>query len=476
MARWWLFLSLGCPAPESTPVDEAPVESAPMPNPGIELRPREPSFGLRPGTTEELVFEVIRTDYVGPIEITLEDPPLGILPETVTLSPTGANGALQLIAMPGVPIGSMTRARLVATPTGTGGPEPAVVELLVFVRGIPGERVLPDGDRLQVPLLEGEEPRDVVVDGQGRVVVAVAGSTDGTVLRFGLDGSPDAAFGTNGRERIGVTPRHVAVRPTGLLVEGDGTDGPRLEALTVDGPTDSAFGDQGRIALDSPAVALLAHADTIVAADVADVHAWVGDGVPAFSVGPEHLGAIDSVAFDADGGLLLAGPTSDDAWRVERRRPDGSFDPGFAAAWDVTGPVANGPGARVFAVAADARGGVALAISTPPEAPAFVNHALGFTFIGAVDPAFDEDGVVELGPDATRYVDLALLPDGRAVAVGQRLDGNDGAGTAIERNGTTKPLWGLSGSARAMAVDALTDRAWVLLESQGELTVQGFWL
>ncbi|MEM6930239.1 MAG: hypothetical protein AAF602_25085 [Myxococcota bacterium] len=473
---WWMLLALGCLADESPPVTDAPMATPPTSDPAIELRPRQPSLGLRPGTTEELVFEVLRTGYVGPVEITLEDPPLGILPETVTLSPTGNHGAMQLIAMPGVPVGSMTRARLVATPTGTGGPAPAVVDLLVYLRGIPGEPVLPDADRLRGPLLEGEDARDVTVDAEGRVIVAVAGSAGGTVLRFGLDGSLDPGFGIGGRAEVTVAPRHVAARPTGLAVEGDAAEGPRLEALTLDGTADATFGDQGRIALSDSSIGLVVGDDAIVTADADEVHGWLADGAPAFVVLPEDLTAIDAVSFDADGGLLLAGPTSDDAWRIERREPDGSFDRGFAAAWDVTGPVATGADARVFAVAADARGGVALAVATPPEAPGFVNHALGFTFFGAADPTFDEDGVAQIGQDAIRYLDLALLPDGRAVAVGQRLDGNDGTGTAIQRDGTSVPLWGLSGGARAMAVDPLTGRAWVLVDADGEVLVQGFWL
>ena len=110
----------------------------------------------------------------------------------------------------------------------------------------------------------GVHKLDVAVQTDGKIVVAGTGNGF-AVSRFNADGSPDAAFGANGRVAIDIYPGYgsiasaLAIQPDGKIVVGGLTDKPTFSLVdqtdfavarfNADGSLDNSFGNgNGRIA------------------------------------------------------------------------------------------------------------------------------------------------------------------------------------------------------------------------------------
>lgn len=142
----------------------------------------------------------------------------------------------------------------------------------------------------QIPR-ETLEAADLVRDADGRFVVAGMDGTTWTVLRFDMQGRPDAAFGTAGVAQIDIPAMFglrelnaLAVRPNGRVLVGGArgnSNGPNLVLVQLD------------------------------AAGAPDP-AWNGDGRVDIEARPPYQGlTATAMTLDADGSLVVAGTGSD---------------------------------------------------------------------------------------------------------------------------------------------------------------------
>ncbi len=148
---------------------------------------------------------------------------------------------------------------------------------------------------------------------------------------------------------------------------------------------------------------------------------------PTFGLGGKvvtDLGANDyafDVAIQDDGGIVVVGErgsAASDRFLVQRYRPNGTLDPGFANA----GTALTGFGRRfqsASAVAITPRGDIVVVGSTSNGITSRSAVARYLTD-GRLDRDFGSDGRVttDVSPSGEQFTDLTVLPDGRIVAAG----------------------------------------------------------
>lgn len=136
------------------------------------------------------------------------------------------------------------------------------------------------------------------------------------------------------------------------------------------------------------------------------------------------LGANDyafDLAIQDDGGIVVVGErraVASDRFVVQRYRPSGTLDPGFAnAGTALTGFGRRFQGATAVAIAPGGR--IVVAGSTSNGVTSRSAMARYLTD-GRLDRSFDGDGrlTVDVSPSAEQFTDVLIQPDGRIVAVG----------------------------------------------------------
>lgn len=265
----------------------------------------------------------------------------------------------------------------------------------------------------------------------GKVLVPGAnhffhGNAQIMLARFTRTGRPDAAFGHNGRERLGLrwnfAPRAVHVQPDGrILVLGEAGYAPfmyptpgqfGLVRLLPDGSRDRTFGTNGFVAWNPP-----------WRANAVALYAFPGVFVP-----------------QADGRLLAAGVATElvrppgGLGSVERQRvvfvrfnQDGSVDESFGSAGLIEGPGSTDVFWRAWAALPD---GHIVALSSRNEGSGVISWWFHrFTAGGVVDRDFGSDGSVRLGSNVLYDVhELLPMRDGSLVMLGT-VDPNHPAGS-----------------------------------------------
>jgi uncharacterized delta-60 repeat protein len=256
------------------------------------------------------------------------------------------------------------------------------------------------GGRVTVSLAAGpDDPFGVVVQPDGRIVVAGIAAGDFGVLRLNADGTFDASFGSGGSVRTDVAPqdyvRAVVVQPDGRIVVGGGSGSGASGTFSLvrhltDGSLDPTFGPGG-----------------VVRTDVAP-----------------GLEFIYAMARQPDGRIVVTGPVTALDFAVARYEPDGDLDPtfgfggivltDFAGGFDIPSAIAVQPDGRI--VVAGSAGGA----SGGAEDFALARYLPG----GTLDPSFGTGGKVTTntsgGSDVANA--LALQRDGRILAAGSRFD------------------------------------------------------
>jgi uncharacterized delta-60 repeat protein len=279
------------------------------------------------------------------------------------------------------------------------------------------------------------------------VVVGRLTATDSlfALVRYRVDGSLDAAFGSGG---IATGPagdaRALAIQPNGMIVvAGFDNDPDRadLNAFTLarfdsDGTPDLGFGSNGvvrtRIGLAASAFAIALQPDgRIVVAGGSLPEAtppstamalarylpngrldqtFGTDGVVSTSIGAGFSGGSD-VALQPDGRIVVTGSTDND-FAVARFDSDGSIDETFGDFGSTTTQVGPAPSARAVGLGAD--GSIVVAGSVDER------FALArYDSDGELDTKFGNGGVatstIELRGGANA---LAIQPDGRILVGG----------------------------------------------------------
>ena len=263
------------------------------------------------------------------------------------------------------------------------------------------------GGRVTANFTQGpDDAQDVVLQADGKIVVAgIAGGQFG-VLRLNPDGTGDASFGQGGGVRTDAGGlafvTSVALQADGRIVVGGGSaTGPSgtfaLARYLPDGRLDPSFGVGG-----------------LVKTDVAP-----------------GLESVYAMALQPDGRIVVTGPMSARDFAVVRYTTSGAVDRSFGfggfvftdfAGDDIPTAVAVQPDGRI--VVAGIAGAFVLARYLPD---------------GRLDPSFGAGGKVTTdttGTDNDGANALALQPDGRILAAGARFNvirylGDGGAGPTV---------------------------------------------
>ena len=324
-----------------------------------------------------------------------------------------------------------------------------------------------------------DEGRQVMVLGDGRLLVAGTSGTDFALVRLNADGSPDATFGVDGRATYDFGGadhlQDAALAPDGKVVMVGETSVPgcatapvspgqtvgvAVARTTPDGALDPSFGAGGRVVRSSDsevqrglAVAVEGDGAVVVAGRTAsctrvNIDPLVfrltpaGGPDPTFDAAAVPAAGFPSSAADVvvqpDAKVVVAvdtfvgpatSPAHDDALTVVRYNPDGSADAGF-----------DGDGVAV-ALFGDGKNATATSVALQGD-KVVVGGTLDGDFAlarfdadGSPDPTFGTDSkvVTDLG-GADALAALAVQPDGRLVAAGW-----SGTDVALARYGSATP-------------------------------------
>ncbi len=204
---------------------------------------------------------------------------------------------------------------------------------------------------------------------------------------------------------------------------------------------------------------------------------------PTFGTGGgvvlDPSGTLQSAAADVavlpDGRILLAGRIGADA-AVVRLTEAGALDASFGTGGAVRIPF-DGPRAGFTSLAVLPGGAiVAAGLAQDDDDTAIGAVLVRLTPAGVLDPSFGTAGVVREAPAAaSAFLDLAVQPDGRLVAIGQfEQDGNGDSRFVAVRylaDGSRDDAFGAGGRAAPAAVAASGDA--LALDAQGRIIVTG---
>jgi uncharacterized delta-60 repeat protein len=290
--------------------------------------------------------------------------------------------------------------------------------------------------------LGGDDAADaLVVQRDGRVVVAGHRGPDLALARYSLDGRLDRSFGRDGIvvTDLGAAERalRLLLRPDGrLVVAGSRPDGLVLARYLRDGRLDARFGRNGTVVTRTPGVdwrsAALGRDGTIVAV----------------------------------GARITTGPAQAMAIAVARYRPDGRLDRTFAGdGLKVMSPRRHWAGALHVAVRPDSR----IVLGTHGH----VGAAAGFALVrlrrdGTLDRAFGNGGVAVSSVGYGVHA-LALDRRGRIVTAGRTMSLLDFVVARFLPNGRRDRSF----AATVTDFGGVDTPFWLALQPDGKVVVAG---
>lgn len=286
---------------------------------------------------------------------------------------------------------------------------------------------------VSLPLIStpaGDEQASVLVQPDGKIVVATPDQGNVVVFRRLSDGSPDLAFGASGKRIVdaGGDERvyDVALQSDGsIVVLGTTSGSPQqllLVRLTPSGSLDTSFGSAGKVKDDFGA-------DTRVG---------------GLAIQPD-----DKIVVAGHFGFFIG-----DGF-IARYDADGSADTGFGTAGVTTTRVGLS-GDRLYAAGIQPDGKILA------SGLAYLGGDFGSWVVirlladGTPDATFDADGIVETGwptPVASlisEAFDVAVQPDGKIVAAGSTGASylnwpSNFASARYDMSGALDPTWGTAG-------------------------------
>ncbi len=396
------------------------------------------------------------------------------------------------------------------------------------------------GGYVLTPFSGTADAHAVAVQSDGKIVVAgnvaygAAGHSDFALARYNSDGSLDVSFGQGGEvlspyeSADASTPEVVwdvalqsdgkivaagQVDPSGSLVAG-------LVRYNTDGSIDVGFGSSGRVVTtlalgavnypggDAPlgrpvSEALAANGQIVVTArDSGGVARYNSDGSIDTSFGNGgvltvtdntygYTGAVQAVAIDAAGRILVGGRFASGTWFVARYNTDGTPDSTFGSEGQVITtffPGAAESDAEVTDLVLDADGGVtAVGVGRTFFAPYYDLQSTATALArydanGAPEAGFGTNGQ-ELasyeGPSVDNAAGVVVQPDGKVVAAihltttgGGTYGENDLVLVRYNADGPLDTTFGSGGVAR-LAVGADGSVAALALQADGKILVVG---
>lgn len=419
------------------------------------------------GGSASLTVAVTRSDdFAGDVELSLSGLPSGVSASSVVVPGGEATGALTLTADPLAAVGGTAPSLVASAP----GLEDRVVPLSLLVADPPGTLDQSfDGDGIATSGTP-HEARAIVVQEDGKILVAGNDGETWGLMRFLPSGALDPEFGTAGLV-VGQegTVKSLALQSDGrILAVGTRNDQLAVVRFNASGGVDQAFGASGVARLEPGLISGSEGFDAAVQSDGGIIAAGVGkpgnrgivvrfssmgdvdrdfggSGVVSFENRPLH-----SVALDADG-QIVAGGTERDAgptFLAVRLDRDGAPDPGFG-----TGGIA------YLSQTPYNDNGLALGSDGKPILVGYaldgVNHYAfaRFNADGSADTTFGGTGMVNASGEEKPYVrgyGVALQADGKvlgAVAGGTVSSGITASILRLLPDGTMDASFGTSGAA-----------------------------
>jgi uncharacterized delta-60 repeat protein len=261
-----------------------------------------------------------------------------------------------------------------------------------------------------------------------------------SMVKASGDGSLDATFGSGGKVitsvTVGDSGKSVVVQSNGkIVVAGDGFGDIELVRYNVDGSLDVSFDSDGKVVTDvgfndsGNAVALQNDGKIVVAGttgtpttDFAIVrYSTDGSLDPSFGTGgivTTSIGRNDdakSVVIQSDGKIVVAG-TSDSDFVVVRYTSSGVLDSGFGTGGKLTTDIGSSTNDSANSVAIQSDGAIVVA-GTDLNDFALVRY----TSTGALDNTFDTDGklTTDIGSSTSDSAkSIAIQSDGAIVVAG----------------------------------------------------------
>ncbi|HEX8367770.1 MAG TPA: FG-GAP-like repeat-containing protein [Pyrinomonadaceae bacterium] len=307
----------------------------------------------------------------------------------------------------------------------------------------------PDGKFIVVGISKNAQDRNIIA-----------------LLRFNANGTPDTAFGTNGRALSafttsgtrGDTPSDAVLQPDGKIVVTGGWNGTAfcVARWNANGSLDTNFGMGGNLcAATSPAgtgltssIAVQTDGKIVVSGNFATSFtepfdfivfrflpngsldtSFDGDGYVRTDLNGGNDNAL-SVLIQPDGKIVAIGSAravnaSDTGFGLVRYNANGSLDAGFGAGGKALTTFAGGEGfVEDFPAALQANGKIVVGRTRRRASPNVGNESqiARFNPDGALDTSFGSGGQIVFTP-LYQARDLTLQPDGKIVAVGSNQQG-----------------------------------------------------
>jgi uncharacterized delta-60 repeat protein len=248
----------------------------------------------------------------------------------------------------------------------------------------------------------------VVLQPDGKIVVAGSANGEMGLARYLPDGTLDPGFGTGGIVTTSfpgdtAQANALALDASGRIVAAGmvGTSKPQGEEFALarylpDGSLDQTFGTDGRV-------------------------------ITTFGVPGEDLAQANAVAIQPDGRIVATGPVNNPlggggAFATARYTTSGALDPTFSGDGKVTTNAGDEGGATSLVL--QPNGDIVLGgVTTQPNPPGIQAFfaLVRYDSSGELDPSFGTGGIVQTpwaGADGPELTGLALQPNGSFVAAG----------------------------------------------------------
>jgi uncharacterized delta-60 repeat protein len=323
------------------------------------------------------------------------------------------------------------------------------------------------------------------------LALALALLATAAAVALATPGELDTTFDTDGIRTLDVTPadfgRDVLVQPDGriVLAGSSGSEG-LVGRVRADGEPDTDFNDLGHKVLPgagaSQGVARAPNGDLIVAGTLLAGAAYNitvmrlrPNGTPDPGFGTAGLKTVDfggsetatDVLVQPDGKIVVSGYTDTDEL-VVRLNANGDPDTGF----DVDGKVTLEYGAAAYgnavALAPDGRIVVGGYVSDADDPDLTVARVLAN---GTPDPSFDDDGLKRIDPGTLDYGrDVLVQPDGKVLVTGA--SDSQFVAVRLAGNGVPDQSFDGDGVAKADAGGAATSLG-AVLQANGKIVLAG---
>jgi uncharacterized delta-60 repeat protein len=217
--------------------------------------------------------------------------------------------------------------------------------------------------------------KEIAIQGDGKILLAGQADNDFGVMRLNADGTLDTGFGKSGTVKVDFSGGQdfvsgVVIQSDGkIVVAGGGGDGFAVARLNSNGVLDTTFGSNGKVTTDfgtpydsGSDVALQADDKIVVAGIAASDFAvarylsngtldttFSGDGKVTTDFRDESSDAAHAIAVQPDGRIVVAGGANVDfdspnssarTFAVARYLPDGRLDTAFGNGGKVTTDIA----------------------------------------------------------------------------------------------------------------------------------------